>query len=351
MIFLLDTEQRDFTASLDAQLSAADVPAVIRARAAGDPAPLRALWERLGQSGVFALTVPEKYQGMGLLPVELAVACVELGRHAVPGPLAETFAAAALLGSLGGEAADRWLPRAAAGTALLTLAAAELSPYSADGDLANVRLLLTAEELRLAETERSKATLDPARRLTRLTDGKLIASGPQLTDAAAHAVDVATLATAALALGTGRRLLADTVGYANTRVQFGTPIGAFQAVKHRLADVLLQLEFAEPLLHAAAVALQEVARQEVVLQDAAPASSTTARAASADTAAAKAACGDAAYAAARAALQLHGAIGYTDEFNVSLWIRRARVLRSAWGSPSACRLRVLEHRDGLGRRA
>jgi alkylation response protein AidB-like acyl-CoA dehydrogenase len=350
MRFLLDTEQRDFAASLDALLSAADVPAAIRARGAGDPAPVRELWQRLGESGVFALAVPERHEGVGLLPIELAVACVELGRHAVPGPLAETFAASALLGGLDsggpvGGLASHWLPRAATGCALLTLAATEVGPYAADADLADLRLLLTADELRVPERESDPApfsgteslaqpTLDPARRLSRLTDGKLVASGVPLAAWADHAVQVATLATAGLALGTGRRLLAATVDYAGTRVQFGTPIGGFQAVKHRLADVLLQLEFAEPLLHAAAVALHSGE----------PSSGT-------EIAAAKAACGEAGYAAARAALQLHGAIGYTDEFDLSLWIRRARVLRSAWGSPSACRLQVLAAQPGApGRR-
>jgi alkylation response protein AidB-like acyl-CoA dehydrogenase len=145
----------------------------------------------------------------------------------------------------------------------------------------------------------------------------------------ARATDLAALCTAALSLGTGRHLLAATVAYARTRTQFGTPIGGFQAVKHRLADVLLQLDFAEPLLYGAAVALQ----------DAAPAG---APGAVVEIAAAKAACGEAGYSAARAALQLHGAIGYTDEFDLSLWIRRARVLLNAWGTPSACRRKVLD---------
>ena len=333
MRFLLDTEQRAFAASLDALLSAADTTAAVRAREAGDPAPTRALWRRLGESGVFALAVPEAYRGTGLLPVELALSCVELGRHGVPGPLAESFAASALLGRLGGAAAARWLPPAADGTAVLTLTATRLSPYAADGDLADVRLLLTDDQVRMSErgsvppggTDRtSLRSLDPARRLSRPDGGELLAAGPGPAAAAEHALRIAALATAALALGTGRRLLAGTVEYVNTRVQFGTPVGAFQAVKHRLADVLLHLEFAEPLLYGAAVALQS----------AAPSAGT-------DTAAAKAACGEAGYAAARAALQLHGAIGYTDEFDLSLWIRRARVLRSAWGSPSACRLAVL----------
>jgi alkylation response protein AidB-like acyl-CoA dehydrogenase len=328
--FLLDTEQRDFAAGLDALLSAADTPAVIRARAADDPAPARALWRRLGEAGVFALAVPEQHQGTGLLPVELAVACIELGRHGAPGPIAETLAASVLLDDAGAaDPAARWLPRVAAGETALSLSLPGGSPYAADADLADAVLCVRGQSLHTADAHGPLLrSLDPARRLAghqvRPDDGPPLATGPPVTAAAARAAQVAALATAALALGTGRRLLAGTVAHAQGRTQFGAPIGGFQAVKHRLADVLVQLEFAEPLLYGAALSLRDG-------HPAAPA----------DIAAAKAACGEAGYAAARAALQLHGAMGYTDEFDLSLWIRRARVLRSAWGTPSDCRRLVL----------
>ncbi|MDV9201846.1 acyl-CoA dehydrogenase family protein, partial [Streptomyces sp. Wh19] len=97
MRFLLDDEQREFARSLDAMLTAADTPSVVRAWAAGDHGPGRDLWARLAAAGVFALAVPEAYEGVGPLPVELAVAFTELGRHAVPGPVVGTVAAAVLL--------------------------------------------------------------------------------------------------------------------------------------------------------------------------------------------------------------------------------------------------------------
>ncbi|MFC1435132.1 acyl-CoA dehydrogenase family protein [Streptacidiphilus sp. N1-3] len=326
MRFLPSTEQRDFAAGLDALLAASDVPAAIRARAGGDPAPVRALWRRLAASDVFALGCPERFGGTGLMPLELALACVELGRHAVPGPLAETFAGSVLLDDTGAaDESGRWLDQVVRGEAVLTLALPVNGPYAPDADLADGLLHVDGETLYAAEPPgQGLPSLDPARRLFRPSGGTLLAAGPRVTESAAHAAEVAVLCTAALALGTGRRLLAGTVEYVGSRVQFGTPIGGFQAVKHRLADVLLQLEFAEPLLYAAALGLR----------DRSPGAGR-------DLPAAKAACGEAGYAAARAALQLHGAIGYTDEFDLSLWIRRARVLRSAWGAPSACRRAVL----------
>lgn len=329
MRFLLDAEQREFARSLDAMLTAADTPAAARAWAAGDHAPGRALWGRLADAGTFALAVPEEYEGMGLLPVEAAVAFVELGRHAVPGPVVETVAAGALLARLAelGDAAPakRFLPSLASGEGVTTLALPEGGPFALDADAAALRLTATDGELRLASGHaRVERSLDPVRRLARLKPGgELLASGPSVTEAARYAADWAALATAAQALGVGLALLDKTVAYVKQRTQFGTPIGGFQAVKHRLADVLIGLEFARPLLYGAALTLE-----------------------TADVAAAKAAASEAAYGAARAALQLHGAIGYTAEYDLSLWLTKARALRTAWGSPGECRRLVLSRGRG-----
>ncbi|MDX2766451.1 acyl-CoA dehydrogenase family protein, partial [Streptomyces europaeiscabiei] len=128
----------------------------------------------------------------------------------------------------------------------------------------------------------------------------------------------ARFAVAAQALGVGLALLDRTVAYVGQRTQFGVPIGSFQAVKHRLADAKVALEFARPLVLGAAVTLDPV-----------------------DVAAAKVTACEAAYATARTALQLHGAIGYTAECDLSLWLTKARALRSAWGGPAECRGTVL----------
>ncbi|MEV2256412.1 acyl-CoA dehydrogenase family protein [Streptomyces sp. NPDC050147] len=330
MRFLLDDGQREFARSLDAMLTAADTPAAARAWAAGDHTRGRALWGRLAEAGVFALAAPEEYEGVGPLPVEMAVSLLELGRHAVPGPVVETVAAGALLTRLAelGEAAPakRLLASVTSGEAMTTLALPEGGPFALDADAATLRLYAAGGELRLASghacVERS---LDPVRRLARLRPGELLASGPSVQEASRYAADWALLATAAQALGVGLALLDRTVAYVKQRSQFGTPIGGFQAVKHRLADVLMSLEFARPLLFGAALTLE-----------------------TGDVAAAKAAAGEAAYGAARAALQLHGAIGYTAEYDLSLWLTKARALRGAWGSPGECRRLVLAGRRGAG---
>ncbi|MGA5192971.1 acyl-CoA dehydrogenase family protein [Streptomyces exfoliatus] len=345
MRFLLDDEQREFARSLDGMLTAADTPGAARAWAAGDTAPGRALWARLAESGVLALAVPERHEGLGPLPLELAVAFVELGRHAVPGPLVETVAAAAFLDRLdrldgldgldglgrldrlgqAGAAAD-WLPRIAGGKALVSLCVPAASgPYALDPDAADAVLVVDGDTVRLAATTGPlQPSADPVRRLARPLGGTVLARGPAVAAAASHAAEVAALATAAQSLGLGRALLDRTVGYVGRRTQFGVAIGSFQAVKHRLADTLIALEFAQPLLHSAALALAAGADH-----------------ASAEIAAAKVTAGEAAYTAARTALQLHGAVGYTEELDLALWIRKARPLRDAWGTPAACRARVL----------
>ncbi|MFE3548485.1 acyl-CoA dehydrogenase family protein [Streptomyces kronopolitis] len=321
MRFLPSTEQREFARALDGLLTASDTPAVARAWAAGDHKPGRALWARLAEAGIFGLAVCARHGGMGLLPAELTVAFTELGRHVVPGPLVETVAAAAFLERLDAGSAAEWLPRIAAGEALVSLCAD--GPYALDADAADAVLVIEGDTVRRAEGHGPpQASLDPARRLFRPRGGTVLARGPAVTAAAAHALDIARLATAAQSLGLGRALLAQTVSHVTRRTQFGVPIGSFQAVKHRLADILIALEFAQPLVHGAALA-------------------AGARSAGREVAAAKVAAGEAGHAAARTALQLHGALGYTEEPALSLWIRKARPLRDAWGTPAECRRRVL----------
>ncbi|MFD7435204.1 acyl-CoA dehydrogenase family protein [Streptomyces sp. NPDC059861] len=317
MRFLLAPEQRAFAASLDALLTSAGTPSVVRDWSRGDPTGGRALWSRIAEAGVFALAVPQEYDGLGPRPVELAVAFVELGRHAVPGPLVETVAAAALLTEP--ALAKRFLPPLAAGATMATVTPAA-SPYALDGDAATTHLSLTTEGLRLSPGPAAPArpSLDPARRLTPLLPGGELLSPAPPTE---QALTWARLATAAQALGVGSALLDRTVAHVRRRTQFGVAIGSFQAVKHRLADARIALDFARPLLFGAALTMSP-----------------------ADVAAAKVTACEAAYATARTALQLHGAIGYTAEYDLSLWLTKARGLLGAWGSPDECRDTVLSAR-------
>jgi alkylation response protein AidB-like acyl-CoA dehydrogenase len=319
--FVLDAEQRLFAETLHALLADAGTAPAVRAWAAGDTKPGRALWSALADAGVFALAVPEAHGGAGPLPVELVCAAEQLGRHAVPGPYVETLAAAELLGRLDdAPLAAAWLPRIAAGEALVSLALPPAVPYALDGDVAD--LVLTADDsVREAAVRGGTASLDPARRMSPVVPGEPLVTGAG--EASASAYDLGVLLCAAQQFGLGRALLDVSVEYARTRHQFGHPIGEFQAVKHHLAGVLVELEFTRPLLYGAALTYRtpDFAR---------------------DVSAAKAAASAASYAAARVALQVHGAIGYTDEYDPSLWIRKARALYAAWGSPAGHRARVVD---------
>ncbi|CAM5337334.1 acyl-CoA dehydrogenase family protein [Streptomyces abikoensis] len=337
MDFALGTEQQDFARTLGRMLGAADTPGAVRAWARGEHEPGLAVWERVTRAGVFGLAAPEAYGGAGPLPAEAAVAFTELGRHAVPGPAVETAAVTALLARLAGAGgpavlAEAWLPRVCEGAALVTAAlpgAPGGSPYAPDAEVCDGVFVVPAgaDDLFLAAGHGPvQPSLDPARRLALPRCGpEPVASGRAVREAVRHAADWAAFAAAAQLLGVGAALLERTVAYVGQRRQFGSPVGAFQAVKHRLADTRVGLEFAGPLVYGAAVAL-----------------AAGSPGAGAEVAAAKAAASDAAWAAARAALQLHGAIGYTAEYDLSLWLGRARALRSAWGSPAACRARTLD---------
>ena len=332
-------EQEQFGAALHDMLAAADVPGAARRWAAGDRATGLALWRGLAGLGVTALAVPEKWGGLGASPVDLVVACEELGHHALPGPVAESVAAAPVLLTALIEQQDLcagWLSGLAAGDLIATLALPPRLPYATDTDAAGLVLLAEAGTLWAAAPGPRHQSVDPARSLSEVSGEQMLARGPAVADAAARALQAGALASAAQLLGAGRALLEASVRHAGQRVQFGRPVGAFQAVKHHLADVAIGLEFARPLLDAAAHAL------------AASGGATSAGTAARDVSAAKIACADAALRAARAALQVHGAIGYTSELDLSLWLTKVRALAPAWGSQAEHRAVVMAALTGDG---
>ena len=337
-------EQAQFAASLHDMLAAAEVPDAARAWAAGDRAPGLAVWRALAALGVTSLAVPERAGGLGASFADVVVVCEELGHHAVPGPVAESVAAvpmllAALLAdaSVDPAAVDLaagdlaagawpvpWLAGLAAGELIATAAMPPWLPRAVDADAAGLVLLATVGTVRLAAPGARYRSVDPGRSLSRVTGGQVLARGPAVAAAIARALDAGALACAAQLLGAGRALLEASVRHAGQRTQFGRPIGAFQAVKHQLADVAIGLEFAGPLLDAAAAALDRDDKH-----------------AARDVSAAKVACTDAARHAARTALQVHGAIGYTEELDLHLWLLKVRALAGAWGSQAEHRARVM----------
>ncbi|OIN78391.1 acyl-CoA dehydrogenase [Mycobacterium malmoense] len=312
MEFELDEQQRDFAASIDAALGAADLPGAVRAWSAGDLAPGRKVWEQLANLGVTALAVPEKFDGIDAHPVDLVVALERLGRWCVPGPVAESIAVAPILLSTDGQA-ER-CAGLASGELIATVALPPQVPRAVDAAAAGLVLLVGDDGVTEGIAGECHESVDPSRRLYDVT-----ATGETWRADVKRAFDFGALATAAQLVGASEALLAGTVDYAKQRSQFGRVIGSYQAIKHKLADVHIAIELTRPLVYGAALSLE-----------------------SRDVSAAKAAASEAALLAARAALQTHGAIGFTQEHDLSLWLLRVQALRSAWGDPEAHRRRVLE---------
>jgi alkylation response protein AidB-like acyl-CoA dehydrogenase len=319
VFFQTDEQQRDFATSIDAALASADLPAAVRAWAQGDTAPGRKVWAQLADLGVTALAVPEKFDGIEAHPVDLVVAAERLGRWCVPGPVTESIAVAPVL-----LADDDRSAALATGELIATVAMPPQVPRAVDADTAGLILVASRREgdgeVRDGTAGEQHESVDPSRKLFDVN-----ASGEGRAADVARAYEFGALATAAQLVGAGHAMLDMSVEYAKQRSQFGRAIGTYQAIKHKLADVHIAVELARPLVYGAALSLAD-------------GSSDVRR----DVSAAKVAAADAALLAARSALQTHGAIGFTQEHDLSLWLLRVQALRSAWGDPTAHRRRLLE---------
>jgi len=316
-------------------------------RAAFDaPSARTPRWTTLAELGVVGLTVPEAHGGFGLGLVDLVALVEEAGRVALPEPLVETAGLAApLLAELAadrghGEAESRvagWLAGIAKGDVAAAMgdAGRPTAPVAgADGaDL----LLLVAEvsgRLELHGLDAAAcpvtpvASLDPTRRLGapvwEPSPATVLAHGPGVAAMVNRTADRAAVVVGAELLGLADAMITMTASYARDREQFGKPIGSFQAVKHLVAGAQVLLEFARPVVYGAAWALDERA------PDATRAASV-----------AKAYASEAALEAARVALQVHGAIGYTWECDLHLFLKRSWALAESWGSAADHRARLL----------
>jgi alkylation response protein AidB-like acyl-CoA dehydrogenase len=329
MRFAFSDEQRLFQRTMRDLLGRLVPATAVRAAwgdDAGDGAHVR--WRQLGAVGATALTVPAAQGGLGGDALDWVLPLEEAGRAALPEPLADTIAVAApLLAEL--APASEWLPRIADGSAIVVVGFdARLVADAHDADLV---LLRHGDEVHALLPERMRRhrqpSFDGARRLFRVewtpSDDSRLATGPAAARAWDEAYDRAALAAAAQLVGLGQRLVELTVEYVKVRRQFGQPVGSFQAVKHHLTDALMGIEFARPLVYHAAWSSAGCRPSRAV-----------------DISMAKSAASDAADRAARAALQCHGAIGYSFEYDLHLWMKRAWALAASAGDAAWHRARV-----------
>ncbi len=334
MRFSFDEDQLLFQKTLRDFLAKECPPALLRSLWASETGHSPELWGKLAELGLTGVRVPEAHGGLGLDEIDLVLLLEETGRAACAEPLIATAAVGApLLAELGSDTlAERWLPAIAAGNAILAVGH-PASPFVADAHLADLLLLASAEEIHaVAPCEVAltrQPVSDPSRRIFSVAweprRETRVAAGAKASELLTVALDRGALACAAQLLGVAEALLDRAVAYAQERQQFGKPIGSFQAVKHLLANAKLKLEYARPVVHRAA---HSVAR----------AVSTR----GSDVSHAKLAAAEAAGFAARIALQVHGAIGYTWEQDLHIWMRRAWSLDLAWGGAPLHRARVAE---------
>ncbi|WP_240790964.1 acyl-CoA dehydrogenase family protein [Roseomonas sp. AR75] len=299
-----------------------------------------AVLQQMGELGWIGLRLPEEAGGIGLGMAEGCALAEEMGRALVPEPLIPAQLSAALLHAAG---AEDLLASLLAGERFLATAWQEApDALDAPGTQDAPRLLVPAARaatgflLPVREGDALALHLaEPARLdVQALQDGGHVATlvstssrrlGP-LGDAVGRALDEAALGTAAYLLGAMERAFAITLDYLRTRQQFGRPIGSFQALQHRAVDLRIQIALTRASVDAAAATLDA-------------ASSVAQRQAAVSRAKARAA--EAAMLVTRAAVQLHGAIGYTDEYDVGLFTRKAMVLANAFGSAALHRRRFL----------
>jgi len=314
------------------------------------------LWTALAEQGSLGLLVPEEYGGAALAWVDFVVVLEETGRTLLPSPLIPTALAALAVREAGSPGQrDRWLPRFADGSAIGTLAFLEAGDlhgpagirlaaepagevdvlrgekrFVSDAGLADVfvvayragtaiRLALVAKDAPGVRVERVAGLDETKRSGTLVLDGVRVGRDARLEAADPEAtlewlLDCGSVAVTAEGLGAAEGALALTVQYAKDRVQFGSPIGRYQGVKHRLADMWVDTESIKSLLYYAAWAIDED-------RPALPRYASLA----------KAYLADAFTRIGVDCVQLHGAVGYTIEYDIQLYLKRSKWVRPAFG--------------------
>jgi alkylation response protein AidB-like acyl-CoA dehydrogenase len=349
-----------------ADFATLDAPRVRRLRGA-DPGFERSVWLEMARMGWLGILIPEEHGGLGLGPGAAVIIAEQLGRALYPEPYSASAVAAtlALLHGDNAELKQRLLPQLAEGKIIASLAwqnerggldidqcavtarrqgdalvldgsSRFVAAPDADAFIVAARASQGLELHWIARAAAGLACAAEARAdgsaSARLNFAAVATSADSRVASAATAraalqlaVDHATLAASAELLGLMECALEMTLDYLRTRVQFGKPIGSYQALQHRAVDLYIQKELTRATLGAAVAAVED------------PACAAERRTAAASSAKARAS--QAALAICKEALQMHGAIGYTDEYDLGLYLNRALVL-SAWlGNASAHRSR------------
>lgn len=339
MRFALTEDQTDFRAAVRDLLADTCPSEAVRAAwrepvgeiVGGGDGRVRAAWDALAEMGVLGVMVPEESGGLGMGDEDLVPLLIECGRVALPDPVSSTaYVASGLLRDNTSDPARALLGRIADGSATVGVGFSGSANLTAAATI-DAFLMCDRDEVHLLGSGdvsiRPVQSVDGARALGVVdwepSGDTLIVSGEAGSHAVTRAFDRAALGAAAQLVGLGGAMIDMTVAYAGERRQFGVPIGSFQAVKHHLADAALAVAFAEPLVLRAANSLAHGDPDAPV-----------------HVSMAKARASEAALVASDAALQCHGAIGYTVEYDLHLFMKRSWALAARYGDADFHRDRI-----------
>jgi alkylation response protein AidB-like acyl-CoA dehydrogenase len=313
-------EQLEFRDAMRRLMKGDCPPDVLRRVWAGESPT--ALWHAVAELGVLGISAPEEDGGLGLDLMDSVLLYEEAGAAALPGPVVETSAVGIPLLADAGE--RLWTERVACGDARLAVQID--GGMVLDADVADVMIAIHGGTAQLVTKDSMGSSpldsVDAGRRLFSVEH-----SGGEELDLSAVAVyearDRGVVGTAAQLIGLGRTLLDMSITYVGDRQQFGRAVGSFQAVQHALANVRVALDFAAPLVYRAAFALDRG-------DDDSPLHASMA----------KASASDAAVKASKVALQVHGAMGYSFEYDLHMFMKRAWALARSFGDAHKHRRRV-----------
>lgn len=339
MNFTFSEDQLLFRDSVKDFLSNEVTPDLIRSLWESDSGRSEALWKQLAELGLTAMLAPESHDGLGMNEEDFILIAEECGRVALPEPLVENaMVATPLLVSLINlesslsDTLNDALKKVVSGEAKLAVGAS-INPFVTDAHIAKFLLLqndnevhfLTSDQVTLIEQE----SVDPSRKLFKVewtpSSDTCVVGGEAGARLWAETENRGALALAAQLSGLAQQMVSISVEYTSDRNQFGKPIGSFQAVKHHMANVAVKYEFAKAVIYRAANSISSQHPQ-----------------AAAHVAHAKIAASEAALLAAKQSIQVHGAMGYTWEVNLHIWMKRAWALDNSWGNNAFHKKRIAD---------
>ncbi len=284
------------------------------------------LWTQLAELGLTAMTVPEEFGGLGMNELDFVLIAQECGYVALPAPLVhQALVAVPTLINMSGDNADalkaQWLPAIAEGSAKV-MVGLEVNMLVEDAHIADLLIMQHGQQLHALTpaqfTLQFNESVDPSRKLYSVewtaSAETLIADGDAAQQLIDGAMDRGALGVAAESLGLSQRMVDMAVTYTADRQQFGKPIGSFQAVKHLMANIAFKLEYAKTPVYRAAYTIAHKQQSSSV-----------------NVSHAKLAATEVGQIAARNTMQAHGAMGYTWEVDLQIFMKKAWAYNNAWG--------------------